>query len=141
MATTDMILGKFTLNSRVSFQVYPSALYGDIFKNCVPTDQISAASGVKFGVDPEAEHAKVYPFLPSGTKDDARSYSWLVLTLEDGQQRVIGLPWIKVDTIVSVTVTNAVATIPGIGSGDVEKIRLALSGAGFQNVTIATTSS
>ena len=139
MATSDLILGKFTLDSTITFQVYPSALYGDVFKNAVPTDLISAAQAVKNGVDPGAEHAKVYPTLPSGSvADNARSYKWLILKLEDGTERIIGLPWIKVDTITVVETVNGTVTIPGIGSGDVEKIRLALSGAGFNNFTITT---
>lgn len=139
MASSEMILGKFTLDSTVTFQVYPSDLYGDVFRNVVPTDVISANSAVKFNIDPEAEHAKVYPLLPAGTvQDDARSYKWLVLSLEDGTERVIGLPWIKVDTIQVVETVNATVIIPAIGSGDVEKIRLALNSAGFNNFTITT---
>lgn len=139
MAASDLILGKFTLNSTITFQVYPSALYGDVFRNAVPTDVVSARGASKFGIDPEAEHAKVYPLLPSGTvEDNARSYNWLVLTLEDGTERVIGLPWIKADTIVVVNTVNATVLIPGIGTGDIEKIRLAISGAGFNNFTITT---
>ncbi len=139
MASSDLILGKFTLNSTVTFQVYPSALYGDVFRNAVPTDVVSARGAAKFGIDPEAEHAKVYPLLPSGSvEDNARSYNWLVLTLEDGTERVIGLPWIKVDTINVVETVNALVTIPGIGTGDIEKIRLAINSAGFNNFTIVT---
>lgn len=139
MATSDLILGKFTLDSTISFQVYPSSLYGDVFKNCVPTDLVSASVAAKLGIDPEAEHAKVYNYLPSGTvSDDARSYKWLVLTLEDGTTRIIGLPWIKVDTITVVTTVNATVVIPGIGSGDITKINLALVSAGFSNFTITT---
>lgn len=139
MATTDMILGKFVLGDRVSFQIYPLSLYGDIFNNCVGTDIVSAKSAKKFGIDPEAEHAKAYTYLPSGSvQDDAYSYKWLVLDLIDNTQRVIGLPWIKVDTIVVVTTLNAIITVPGVGNGDVEKLRLALSSNGFKDFTIIT---
>lgn len=139
MASSDLILGKFALDSTITFQVYPSALYGDVFNNAVPTDILSARSAVKYGIDPEAEHAKVYPTLPTGAaEDDARSYKWLLLQLEDGSERVIGLPWIKADTIVVVETVNATVTLPGIGSGDIDKIRLALSGAGFNDFTITT---
>lgn len=139
MASTDMILGKFVLGDRVSFQVYPLALYGDIFNNCVGTDLVSAKTAKKFGIDPEAEHAKVYNSLPTGTvQDDAYSYNWLVLTLADGTERVIGLPWIKVDTIEVVTTLNAIITVAGVSNADVIKLRLALSSNGFSNFSIVT---
>lgn len=139
MTSSDLILGKFTLDSTITFQVYPASIYGDIFRNATPTDLVSANTASRWGIDPEAEHAKVYPLLPSGTvPDDARAYKWLVLKLEDDTERVIGLPWIKVDSIVVVDTVNAKVTVPAIGSGDVEKIRLALSSAGFNNFTITT---
>lgn len=139
MATSDLILGKFALGDRITFQVYPLALYGDIFSNCVATDIISGTTAKKFGIDPDAEHARAYPYLPTGSVlDDAYSYRWCVLTLIDNSQRVIGLPWIKVDTITVVTTLNALVTISGVGDGDIQKIRLALSSNGFNNFTITT---
>lgn len=139
MADSNLILGKFMLDSRVTFQIYPAALYGDVFRNCTPTELVTANTARKMGIDPEVDHAKAYPYLPTGAaQDNASSYKWLVVVLEDGTERIIGLPWIKVDTIVSVQVVNAVVTIPNIAQGDVEKIRLAISGQGFSNFTIET---
>lgn len=139
MASSDQILGKFVLGDRISFQVYPLAVYGDVFNNCVGTDIISASTAKKFGIDPEAEHARSYGYLPSGSvADDAYSYNWIVLTLVDNSQRVIGLPWIRTDTITVVTTLNAIVTVAGVGAGDIEKIRLALSSSGFTNFTIVT---
>lgn len=131
------VLGKFNLGDRITFQIYPVSLYGDIFRNCVASDMISARSCPKFNVDPAAEHAKVYNSLPSGTApNDPNGYKWLVLTLENGDERVIGLPWIKVETIQVIEVVNTYVTIPNTAPQDAEKVRLALSAAGFESLEI-----
>ncbi|QPX76781.1 hypothetical protein [Serratia phage vB_SmaM_Yaphecito] len=133
----NKILGKFNLGDRVTFQIYPVTLYGDIFRNCVPTDLISFKSTPRFNVDAAAEHAKVYNLLPPGqAPNDPAGYKWLVVTLENGDERVIGLPWIKVDTIQVIQVVNTYVTVPNTAPEDQEKIRLALSAAGFNDVEI-----
>ncbi|UQT02881.1 hypothetical protein TOTORO_00180 [Serratia phage vB_SmaS-Totoro] len=131
------ILGKFNLGDRVTFQIYPVALYGDIFRNCVPTDLISFKNTPRFNIDAAAEHAKVYNMLPTGqAPNDPAGYKWLVITLENGDETVIGLPWIKVETIKVIEVVNTYVTIPNTAPEDQEKVRLALSAAGFSNFEI-----
>ena len=139
MAATKEILGAFNLDDTVSFQVYPLAIYGDVFKNATPTDIVSAATARKFGTDTAAAHAAAYSYLPSGTvQDNPESYKWLVVTLFDGTQRVIGLPWIMINTITVVSQVNATIVISGIASGDIENLKNLLSSNNYPNYTITT---
>ena len=88
------------------------------------------------GGDPYSKHAQVYPLLPTGTVDDAASYTYLKLKLVSTEIAYIGLPWIREETIVATQRRRAVVKIEDVGPSDVNEIGLALSSNGYSKYTI-----
>jgi len=123
------------LNS-YSFDLYPASLYGNqqAAKLLGITDYSSAQAA---GFDVAANHAKAYPYLPSGTPDDPSQYRYFTFLTQSGSKVIIPEPWIKDSTIVQVESVTIVATIPGITSDKLGAVLAALVQAGFTTASVA----
>lgn len=121
----------------VSFDVYPTAVLGNNFRN-VRIDAILDAETTRYvnGYDAPAIHAMVYPTLPAGVPDNYTRYSYLKITHPNGQVAVIGIPYINESTITSKTVNTISLTIKDVGPSDVAIVTQALAGAGYKVATI-----
>jgi len=126
---------QFKNRSTYSFSVYPSAMIGSDFTNIVALGVVDYEVARKYD-DIYALHAQVYNTLPSGTVNNAEGYDYLLLRTQDGSTTVLGLPWIREDTIELKDARTANVTIFGVSGSDVEKIRNALVQNGYNNVEI-----
>lgn len=120
----------------VSFDLYPVAMLGIGYKNATLLAVMDAASARSCGVDPVAAHANVFPTLPVGTPNKYNGYPWLKLKLASGQITAIGLPWIKDETFVEVSVKTMRLTIENVAAADQAKVLEALSSNGFSAVEV-----
>lgn len=131
------ILGKMNIGDTVSFTVYPSAILGSIYDNCLIKSILDYEDLVALGQDPDARHAMVYGTLPTGSPNNPQAHQWLKVKLFSGEMDYIGIPWINADSIQiqdSVTIT---VTYTNVSSDDVDRIRIMNSANGFSNFTIA----
>lgn len=125
-------LGKFNIGEVISFQVYPSDLYGSNWNRMLVTDVISARSTALFNFDAAVEHAKVQSDanVPVGQVPQSYdSYQYLVVAppADPNSFRLIGLPWIIVDSIVVETTRDAVGYFPDMSDATMEELRKAIS--------------
>lgn len=122
----------------ISFEVYPSTLLGNGFNDVVVEGEVSADVARMLGFDYISQHANVYPTLPEGTPANPTQYSYLVFRTVSGQQKIVGVPWIKIDTLVRRETTSVFVEVPGAGATDVSAIVAALSANGYRskNVTV-----
>ena len=130
--TNKQFLGKFNLGEVISFQVYPSALYGNKWQRMVATDVISARTAAALNFDAAAEHAKVLSdaSVPTGQVPQSfDAYQYLVVAppADPKNYRIIGLPWIVADTIVVESTRDAYAYLPNLSDEKLEEVRKALS--------------
>lgn len=126
------ILGKFNIGEVISFQLYPSDIYGSNWNRMLVTDVISARSTALFNFDAAAEHAKVLSDsnIPVGQipqSYDAYQYLVVAPPADPESFRVIGLPWIIVDSIVVETSRDAVGYFPDMSDAKMEELRKAIS--------------
>lgn len=132
MATSD----KLKLGSSVSLDLYPAAILGTGYTNAKVQAVVDMTTAKALGFDPEAMHVNVYPTLPPGTPDDPRQYLYVKLLLQSGQSVIVGLPWIKEETIREIQFTTLAFKVQGVGPDDYEKVIKALAANGYTAVDV-----
>lgn len=121
------------IGQRCSFEVYPTSVLGNNFNDVRLEGIISARTAASYGIDIQALHANVYPTLPAGTvPDDAFQYGYIRIQLPSGEFTVLGIPWIRSETVVISTGGKIVLTFEDKTQADLEKILLALSSNNFR---------
>lgn len=69
-----------------------------------------------------ANHARIYPLLPLGTKSDYTKYVYLIFKVGD-KTRAFASEWIDYNSLAEVTETTAVFTISNCDPVQTDKIR------------------
>lgn len=119
------------------FTVYPSTVIPGDYTNVTILSILGAADARLMGTDIDALHAAVYPFLPTGTIDDAGSYYYLRVALSNGTTTILGITWIDLSTIVERSSVKIYALIEDASSQDVERARQCLLANGFTKITLS----
>lgn len=122
--------------SNVSFNVYPSAILGATFTNVRVLGILDASIARQLGLDTAAMHANVYPTLPPGTPNDPTGYLYVRIQHQSGEQQILGLPWIKSETIVALNYNTINAKISNVTPEDSERVLAALNANGFNAIEI-----
>lgn len=136
----SLILNKFNPGDTISFQCY-STLAGGPFDRVKVTDLVSASTTKYFDFDAQAVHAQVIADenVPRGQIPiDYNSYQYLVFSPagDATRQFVVGLPWIRVDSIVVESTRNAIGYFPNLSDAKLTELRLAISAVGISDFTI-----
>ncbi len=128
-------LSQLTIGSTVSFDVYPAAIIGSSFDD-VKVLAILDMDTASFWIDPLALHINVKPSLPDGVPDDPQDYQYLKLKHPNGNVEVIGVPWIREDTISHSQAGTLVITVDDVGPEDRDTIVRALSANGYRAASV-----
>jgi hypothetical protein len=132
----------FTLNSTITFDLYPAALLGNQINNVKVTAILDFATAQLYRNDLMALHQQVYPYLPQGTPNDPTQYWYIKVITPSGQPAVYGIPWIIDNTVQIYNGTSMQLTIDNVTPAQQNMIKKILSAAGFTavNVTLVSTS-
>lgn len=125
------ILQALPILSTVSFEVYPSSILGTRFTRVKVEGILDAHTARSLGFDPWALHANVYPTLPAGTPNDPTAYLYVKVKLSSGGSEIVGVPWIRPDSITELQLKTAQIKVLNVGPDDLPKIVQALSANGF----------
>lgn len=120
----------------ISFEVYPAAIVGARFTDVKVLAHLDKDSARQW-IDPEALHVNVYPTLPTGTPDDPDQYQFLKLKHPNGKISVIGIPWIREETLQISTKGTLTLTVKEVDPADMQRIVQALSANGYQADTVS----
>lgn len=137
MATPE----QFPLLKQVSFEVYPSLILGNNFNNVKVMGIIDADTARMLGLDAPVMHANVYPTLPAGTVDIYDEYLYIRVKHSNGEQSILGLPWIKTSSVNVLDYTNVILKVGNVNPGDAERIVQALASNGFHEIEILSQTS
>ena len=116
----------------MSFQVYPSAILGTNFVNAELVTLGSHLAVSEF--EPAILHTQVFPTIPANIamENDYRKYLYGKFKLENGRMIVVGLPWIKMDTLVFSTNQVIKVSIRGLSAAsDTTRLKNILLAAGI----------
>lgn len=83
----------------ISFEVYPSAQYGNNFKAVTLTAVFDAGIARMLGFDVVGANQNVYQSLPSGTPVDPTQYNYFQIRFSSGETQILGIPWIRTGTL------------------------------------------
>lgn len=115
----------FEVGKAYSFSVHPSNIIENVFDQAVCLATYSADIASIF-LDLEAIHAQVYPYLPSGTPDSPLEYNYVQFQLPDGSKKILGIPWINIDTITVSDVVMLTIKVRGVTANDINEVRAIL---------------
>lgn len=85
--------------------------------------------------DVDATHANIIGSLPEGTPKSAREYNYLHITMPNGEERAVGIPWIK-DPINVISTQIVDVRIRGKALDDADIVAKALRAYGFDDYEI-----
>lgn len=133
----------FNLKGVYNFDVYPSAILGTDWQRVTVMAVFDYETALAQGVDIPALHAQVYSYLPSGTPDDPSQYDYVKLRTASGSTVILGIAWIKLDSVAEVDSVSLVVTIDNVSSSDVDRVRAALSQNNFtaKSIKVVTSTS
>ena len=128
-------MNPFELDGVYNFNTLAPAILGADFKRATVLAILNytVASGY---INIESNHVNIYPYLPVGTVKDPKTYQYLLIKTQTGENTVLALPWINLDTVTRVTTQTISITINDVNVDDTVKIRDTLILMGYTDFAI-----
>jgi len=121
------------IGQRFSFEVYPTSIIGNNFQDVRLEGILSARAAASYGFDIEALHANVYPTPPQGSApNDPFQYSYIRIQYPSGEYAIVGVPWIRQESIVISSGGTIHLTFDDKTQSDLDRILMALSSNGYR---------
>lgn len=133
---SNTIYDYLTFGNILSFEVYPAAVIGTHFDD-VKVMGVFDSDTARMWIDPEALHVNVYPTLPAGTPDDPEQYQFVKLKHLNGNISIIGVPWIREDTIQISQKGTFTFKVEDVGPVDRDRIIKALAANGYRPTSVS----
>lgn len=89
-----------SIGAKISFELYPSAQYGNNYKNITLTAIFNSNIARTLGLDIVAANQQVFQSLPTGTPNDPTQYDYFQVAFSNGETAILGAPWIRQGTLV-----------------------------------------
>ncbi len=125
------------IGQRVSFEVYPTAILGNAFKDVVLEAICGSRQALQLGEDIVSMHRNVYPSLPEGlVPNDPFQYSYVRVQMPSGEFQTLGIPWIRPDSIVASSSAKLTLSFLDTNPTDRDRIMQALSAIGITPSTV-----
>ncbi len=124
-------LSQIQIGQRFSFEVYPSAILGNNFKDVVLEATLSPDGARSFGADIHALHANVYRTLPATVPNDPLRYNYIRVKHPNGQYSIVGVPYIRPNSIEVSTNGVLDLRIENVNQSDLTRILNALAANGY----------
>lgn len=125
----------FNIRSIYNFDLHAPAILGNGYQNAVVLALMDMETANK-EIDVVSLHTNVFPYLPVGTPNDPKGYDYVKIKTTTGATTIIGLAWIKPETIVLVDSRTVTVTIGEVNASDIPRIKAALIQNGYSNIEI-----
>lgn len=129
----------FAIGNVYTFGTRAPALLGALFERVTILGIVDYNIATTFR-NVDLDHKRIYPLLPSGTVNNPKKFTYLLVKTESGEPTVLAYEWIDDATIEPVDSVTLTVTIPGVNNSDATKVRDALSLLGFSQFTISASS-
>lgn len=94
-----MQLQEIPIGTVISFEVYPSAQFGNNFQSVTLKAVFDSSLARILGFDYIAANQQVFDTLPAGTPIDPTQYNYFQIQLASGETQILGVPWIRAGTL------------------------------------------
>lgn len=128
-------MNPFELDGVYSFDTLAPAILGANFKRVTVLAILNYTVAAGY-INIESNHVNIYPYLPIGTVKDPKSYQYLLIKTLTGENTVLALPWINLDTVTKITTQTISVTLNNVNTGDSVKIRDSLIMMGYTDFSI-----
>lgn len=122
---------KLQFGSVVSFDTYPASILGTIFSE-VKVLGIFDKDTANMWIDANSMHSNVYPSLPVNSPTSPDDYQYVKLKHTNGNISVLGLPWIREDTIVVVNKGTLTLVLSDMTVEDKDNIVASIAAIGYK---------
>lgn len=129
-------MNPFEIDNVYNFNTVAPAILGADFKRATVLAILNYTIASTY-INIETNHVNIFPYLPEGTVNDPKTYKYLLIKTETGENTVLALPWINLDTVVKVTGQTLTIKINDITGDDSTKIRDSLILMGFNSFTMS----
>lgn len=130
----------FQIRQVYNFDTYAPGVLGGSFKNVTVLAVMDRDTAAR-DVDVMALHVQVYPQLPpDSVPNSSAAYDYVKIRTSAGDETILGLAWIKPESVEIVQTRVITATIGDVGAADVSRIKSILAQNGYSTVAITITS-
>ncbi|MBN22806.1 MAG: hypothetical protein CL678_16085 [Bdellovibrionaceae bacterium] len=117
-----IIAENIAIGSTISFSVYGEQVLGSGFKRAKVQALLDPETAMRYA-DVVAMHSQVLPFLPEGTPSSYSGYYYLKLKMPNQTTTIVGVPWIKLETVEVYSATSLQFDIHNVSPQDQDRIR------------------
>lgn len=125
----------FKIGSSYVFETYAGSILGTTFKEATCVAIMDGETALREN-DVISIHANVFPSLPVGTPNSYSGYPYVKFKLKTGQSMILGMPWIKENTISLVETVNVQVTVKLNSISEADNVRRALVSNGITDFEI-----
>lgn len=121
----------FQINKVYNFVTHAPSLFSDNFKKV----KVIAIGGYDVAMkytDVNIVQRQIYPYLPPGTPDDVKQYTYVILKSTSGITHVLAMAWIEESSIEEISSINIEVKVFDIDNTDEEKIIALLNSMGYK---------
>jgi hypothetical protein len=129
---------QFQLRQVYNFDLYAPDVLGAGFKGAQVMGLIDRETANKY-IDTQAMHIQIFPQLPVGWPNNANAYDYVKIKTSAGNIVVLGLAWIKTESVELVGSQTITVAIANVAADDIPRVRNALIANGFANLAISIT--
>lgn len=123
------------LSKIYTFNTLAPAILGTTIKNAKVLTIMDYDTAMAFA-NVELLYRQVYPNLPAGTIDSAKSCTYYLFKSESGEKIVLADQWIDMSTLDLITHINIQVNFTNGSLQDIPRIRDALNALGYMNFVI-----
>lgn len=122
----------------VDFTVEATNVVGTGFESCVIMGKFDAETAISLGCDVRSKHMNIYPLIKNkpGVTNDPDSYEYIRVRKVNGEQVILGIPWIMESSIQLIERRNISVIIQDVGQKDVGLVKAALESNGYPNAVV-----
>lgn len=132
------LIGNAKYGDIVTFTVFPAEIIGNDFQHVKVIGVINAQVAESLGLNAYTLHQQVYPILPRGSApNDADSYNFLLVEMQNGSKMAIGVPWIDLNTLQIHVSSTATLVLNDITPEKIQIVREALSANGISIASLS----
>lgn len=132
------LIGNAKYGDIVTFTVFPAEIIGNDFQHVKVIGVVNAQVAESLGLNAYTLHQQVYPILPRGSApNDADSYNFLLVEMQNGSKMAIGVPWIDLNTLQIHVSSTATLVLNDITPEKIQIVREALSANGISIASLS----
>ena len=128
-------MNPFAIDGVYTFNTLAPAILGASFNNVTVLAILNYKVASNY-INIEANHVNIYPYLPVGTVNDPKTYQYILIRTQTGEETVLALPWINTDTVEQINNQVVTVTVNNATVADTVKIRDSLILLGYSEFSI-----